>query len=189
MDFDFTDKTLHLTFIPPLGCLLCLSDEGSGFVQVFLDFGLQSRGSDCSTQRRAVIDLPRMINIALGLMNRLRVLRVRMAGLIGGASQDRSQRFFCMTCPGQHRHAYHQGHQHYSCRHIHHNPPVTKSDPGGDGITAPRPDVGYLFFMLMLFLIRSRVARYSLLPGSAANAFSMEAIASVFFSAPIATKA
>ena len=45
------------------------------------------------------------------------------------------------------------------------------------------------YFFFMLFLIRSRVARYSLLPGSESNAFSMEAIASAFFSAPIATNA
>jgi hypothetical protein len=45
----------------------------------------------------------------------------------------------------------------------------------------------YLFFML--FLIRSRVARYSLLSGSEANAFSMEAIASACFSTPIAINA
>ena len=41
MDFDLTDKTLHLTLVPPLGGLLRLGDEGSGFVQVLLDFRLQ----------------------------------------------------------------------------------------------------------------------------------------------------
>jgi len=57
----------------------------------------------------------------------------------------------------------------------------------GDVSPPPQQSVGY--FLFMLFLIRSRVARYSLLPGSAANAFSMEATASAFFSAPIATNA
>ena len=56
-----------------------------------------------------------------------------------------------------------------------------------DGDATLRPSFHYFFFML--FLIRSRVARYSLLPGSDANAFSMEAIASACFSTPIATKA
>ena len=50
-----------------------------------------------------------------------------------------------------------------------------------------RESFNYFFFML--FSIRSRVARYSLLPGSEVNAFSIEAIASACFSAPIATSA
>ena len=53
----------------------------------------------------------------------------------------------------------------------------------------PSPHQSSNYFFFMLFLIRSRVATYSLLPGSAANAFSMEAIASAFFSAPMATNA
>jgi len=57
------------------------------------------------------------------------------------------------------------------------------------GSDAAPPASHFNYFYFMLFLIRSRVARYSLLPGSAANAFSMEAIASAFFSTPIATNA
>lgn len=49
------------------------------------------------------------------------------------------------------------------------------------------PEFNYFFFML--FLIRSRVARYSWFPGSEANAFSMAVNASACFSAPIATSA
>ena len=57
-----------------------------------------------------------------------------------------------------------------------------------EGVSAvPLPSFNY--FLFMLFLIRSRVARYSLLSGSEANAFSMEAIASAFFSTPIAINA
>jgi hypothetical protein len=53
-----------------------------------------------------------------------------------------------------------------------------------------RPPASHFnYFFFMLFLIKSRVARYSLLPGSAANAFSMEALASAFFSSPLATNA
>jgi hypothetical protein len=48
MDFDLTDKMLYLTLVPPLGCLLCLGDESSGFVQVLLDFSLYGRGRDRS---------------------------------------------------------------------------------------------------------------------------------------------
>ena len=55
--------------------------------------------------------------------------------------------------------------------------------PRGRDAAPPCPSFYYYFFML--FLIRSRVDRYSLLPGSAANAFSMAAIASAFFSTPI----
>ena len=41
MDVDFSDETLYLTLVPPLGGILRLGDEGSGFVQVLLDFSLQ----------------------------------------------------------------------------------------------------------------------------------------------------
>ena len=89
MDFDFTDKTLHLTSIPPLGCLLRLSDEGSGFVQVLLDFGLQSGEAMFHLTPRGDRS-PTHDQLVLRLMDRLRAFRVRMAGLIDGASQDRS---------------------------------------------------------------------------------------------------
>ena len=58
-----------------------------------------------------------------------------------------------------------------------------------EGAATPAPHQSFNYFFFMLFLISSRVAKYSLLPGSDANAFSMEAIASAFFSAPIATNA
>ena len=51
----------------------------------------------------------------------------------------------------------------------------------------PRESIDYFF--LLLFLMSSRVARYSLFSGSAARAFSMKDKASAFFSAPIATRA
>jgi hypothetical protein len=58
-----------------------------------------------------------------------------------------------------------------------------------EGVSAAPPLPSLNYFLFMLFLIRSRVARYSLLSGSDANAFSMEAIASAFFSTPIAINA
>jgi hypothetical protein len=48
MDFHLAYETLDLTLVSPLGCLLRLSDEGSGFVQVLLDVRLQGRGRDRS---------------------------------------------------------------------------------------------------------------------------------------------
>ena len=98
MDFDLTDKTLYLTIVPPLGCLLRLSDEGSGFVQVLLDFSLQGRGGDCSPQRRAMVDLPRMIDRMFGLMDHLGALRMRMMGRIKRAGLDRRSPYERSEC-------------------------------------------------------------------------------------------
>jgi hypothetical protein len=57
----------------------------------------------------------------------------------------------------------------------------------GEGAITPLPGFDYFFFMV--FWISSRVARYSWFPGSEANAFSIAAMASAFFSAPMATSA
>jgi hypothetical protein len=43
MESDLFDKVLHLALVSPIGCLLRLGDEGSGFVQVLLDIRLEGR--------------------------------------------------------------------------------------------------------------------------------------------------
>jgi hypothetical protein len=58
---------------------LRLGHEGSGFMQVLFDLGLQIRRCHSASQSRAMVDLPGMIHAMFRLMHHFDILRMWVA--------------------------------------------------------------------------------------------------------------
>jgi hypothetical protein len=80
MESDLFDKVLHLALVSPIGCLLRLGHEGSGFVQMLLDIRLKGRRGHCSTQCCPMVDLPCMVYFMIGLMDQLGFILMPVSG-------------------------------------------------------------------------------------------------------------
>jgi hypothetical protein len=79
MKSDLLDKCFDLSLVSSIRCFLRLGHEGSGFVQVLLDFRLKGRRGHSSSQCRPVVDLPRVVHFMTGLMDELGLILMRMS--------------------------------------------------------------------------------------------------------------